>query len=160
MTPFQGKRITLRHTMNIAAAPAAVFPLLCPVREYDWIEDWSCEMICSQSGVAELDCAFKTGFPDEGEAYWVMSRNNPPAEAEYIRFVPGLMIVRLHLTLRPAGHDGCFIDVAHTFTGLSDKGNAAITEKIPAKHAQDISRLEQRLDHYVRTGSMLKTRGS
>ncbi|MDR7865706.1 MAG: SRPBCC family protein [Sporomusaceae bacterium] len=160
MTAFRGKRITLRHTMHIAAAPAAVFPLLCPEREKDWIDDWSYEMIYSQSGLAELDCTFKTAFPDEGEAYWVMIRHNPPAEGDYIRFVPGLMIVKLAFVLRPEGDSGCVIEVAHTFTGLSDRGNAAITERIPAEHAQDIARLEQLLDHYARTGRMLKTRQS
>jgi hypothetical protein len=160
MASYRGKRITLRHTMHIAAAPAAVFPLLCPEREKEWIDHWSCEIIYSQSGVAELDCTFRTDFPDDGEAFWVMTRHNPPAEGEYIRFMPGLMIVKLSFVLRPEGDDGCVIEVAHTFTGLSDRGNEAIAEKIPAEYAQDMMRLEQALDHYVRTGYMLKTRQS
>ena len=160
MTAFRGKRITLRHTMRIAAAPATVFPLLCPEREKDWIDDWSYEMIYSQSGLAELDCTFKTAFPDEGEAYWVMIRHNPPVEAEYIRFLPGLMIVKLNLALRPEGDAGCVIDFVHTVTSLSDRGNAAIASIFSAEHDRKISRLERALDHYVRTGRMLKTRES
>lgn len=41
------------HTIVLEAAPEGVFPLLCPVREYDWIEPWRCRMIYSQSGFAE-----------------------------------------------------------------------------------------------------------
>lgn len=160
MTAFRGKRITLRHTMHIAAAPAAVFPLLCPVREKDWIENWSCEMIYSQSGLAELDCAFKTNFPDEGEAYWVMNRRVPPAEAEYIKFLPGLMILKLSFVLRPEGEAGCVIEAAYAFTGLSDRGNETLAAHIPAEHEQKMTRLERLLDHYVRTGRMIKTRDS
>ena len=30
-------RVTRSYTQRLIAAPAAVFPLLCPVREADWI---------------------------------------------------------------------------------------------------------------------------
>ena len=33
-------RITRAYDQHLAAEPARVFPLLCPVRELDWIEGW------------------------------------------------------------------------------------------------------------------------
>ena len=33
------------HVMKIDASPDLIFPLLCPVREAEWIDGWSCEMI-------------------------------------------------------------------------------------------------------------------
>jgi hypothetical protein len=56
-------RIVRSFRMQLAAAPDKVFPLLCPTREYDWIEAWKCRMIHSDSGYAEPDCIFKTDFP-------------------------------------------------------------------------------------------------
>jgi hypothetical protein len=65
--------------MRLDAPPDRIFPLLCPVREYDWIPTWSCDMIYSESGVAENDCVFATAFPEEGpRESWVVVRYEPP----------------------------------------------------------------------------------
>ena len=48
MTPRNGqhmnitkpKRVTRTYTQQLVAEPSAVFPLLCPVREADWIDGW------------------------------------------------------------------------------------------------------------------------
>ncbi len=54
------------HTILLEAAPETVFPLLCPVREYDWIESWHCRMVYSKSGFAEQDCIFQTNSANDG----------------------------------------------------------------------------------------------
>ena len=61
-----GNRIDRQFQTRLTAPPERVFPLLCPIKEYDWIPQWRCEMIYSKSGVAELGCVFKTDF---GDAY-------------------------------------------------------------------------------------------
>jgi hypothetical protein len=43
------KRTLKKHTIVLEANPNAVFPLLCPVREYEWIESWKCDLIYSDS---------------------------------------------------------------------------------------------------------------
>lgn len=155
MSEFRGKRIALRQTMNIAANPGAVFPLLCPERERDWIDGWSYEMIYSESGFAELGCVFKTNLPDEGEAYWIMTKHIPPKEAEYIRFIPGLMIINLSFTLREQDN-ATVIEMAHNSTGLSEQGNEVIAKKKPADYKQRFQYIESALNHFVLTGSLLK----
>ena len=49
---------SLRFVHRVPAPPAEVFPLLCPVREHDWVEGWQAEVLHSESGVAELGCVF------------------------------------------------------------------------------------------------------
>jgi hypothetical protein len=39
---FRGKRLILEYAGLVSAAPEAVFPLLCPVREYEWLDGWNC----------------------------------------------------------------------------------------------------------------------
>jgi hypothetical protein len=53
-------RVTRTYTQNLVGAPIAVFPLLCPVREADWIDGWSPPLVVTNSGVAEPDCVFTT----------------------------------------------------------------------------------------------------
>ena len=66
MTAFKSERVIKSFTMTLDALPAMVFPLLCPVREYEWIEPWSCDMVFSASGVAENNAVFRTDFPTQG----------------------------------------------------------------------------------------------
>jgi len=53
-------RVTRTFTQHLVAEPSRVFPLLCPVREADWLEGWDPLLIVSESGIAEPDCVFVT----------------------------------------------------------------------------------------------------
>jgi hypothetical protein len=53
MSVFKADRIFRTNTIQVEAPPEKVFPLLCPVREYDWVEPWKCEMIYTDSGFVE-----------------------------------------------------------------------------------------------------------
>lgn len=70
------RRTVVSHVMQLAAAPGEVFPLLCPVREYEWIEGWDCEMIYAATGKAEAGAVFRTAFPAGSPPdTWVISRD-------------------------------------------------------------------------------------
>ena len=142
------------HIMKIDASPETIFPLLCPVRESEWIAGWSCEMLHSESGRAELGCVFKTDREPENEAYWIMTRCSPPSEAEYIRFVTGKMFVVLNFKLSEAA-DGTAVAVAYSFTGVTEEGNLFIETKAPQYIDLAIKHLEASLNHFVRTGEKL-----
>ncbi len=56
-------RATHTYRQKLCAAPARVFPLLCPVRETEWADGWLPDLVISSSGIAERDCIFIT--PDK-----------------------------------------------------------------------------------------------
>jgi hypothetical protein len=66
MNEFIPQGIIKETELIIAADPQKVFPLLCPVREYEWIEPWQCRVRYSESGVAENNCIFETDFFHNG----------------------------------------------------------------------------------------------
>lgn len=155
MFEFRGKRISKRYTMQIAAKPAVVFPLLCPEREKEWLDGWAYEMIYSQSGFAEQGCAFKTKLLPEGEAYWLMTRHIPPHEAEYVRFVTGKMFVALSFKL--AERDGgTAMDMEYTYTAVTEKGNEFVAGQADAGFEMIRKRMENSLGYFINTGKMLK----
>ncbi len=53
MSHLTAKRVEHRCVQRNPAPPEQVFPLLCPVREADWVPDWRYRMIYSRTGVAE-----------------------------------------------------------------------------------------------------------
>ncbi len=40
MTTFKAKRVSHEYTQTNDAPPDEVFPLLCPVRESEWVPGW------------------------------------------------------------------------------------------------------------------------
>lgn len=103
------KRFLATRVMRLPAGPAAVFPLLCPVREYEWIPHWDCELLHCPSGAAERDCVFATSYPDFGAETWICTRHEPPRCVEYVRFSEAGLLTRLTLTLAPCPEDETFL---------------------------------------------------
>jgi hypothetical protein len=143
-----------KHRMRIEAKPEDIFPLLCPVREAEWIDGWSYELIHSESGMAELGCVFKTNRAPENEAYWIMTRCDPKREAEYIRFVTGKMFVALSFILEETDY-GTAVDVTYAFTGVTPEGNKFVENTVPTYIDLAIKHLEASLNYFVKTGDKL-----
>ena len=99
-------RATRTYTQQLVAEPGIVFPLLCPVREADWIEGWNPPLVVSLSGVAEEDCVFTT--PAEPiDAVWYITRHEPAAGfVEMLKITPNVTACRLTIQLRPVATAG------------------------------------------------------
>ena len=141
-------RTAVDITFTLDAPPERVFPLLCPVREYDWIPDWRCTMVHSTSGVAELGCVFLRG---EGET-WITTRYEPPERIDYTIFVPGQAVGTLEFTLTPV-RAGTRVDLRGTTTPTHPRGTVHVGGTEAERRALWELRREQ-LDHYLRTGTM------
>ena len=156
MNDFTAQRVVKSYTMNLCAPPADVFPLLCPVREYEWVEPWSCEMIHTASGVAENNAVFTTDFSTQGgEEIWVVSRYETDRAIEFIRITPGFKVNRLDVTLTSGG-DTTMMTWTHTYTGLSEAGNRWIMEMNDDVFRSEKAAIEKMLNHFLQTGTMLK----
>ena len=140
------------HEHVVAAPPDALFPLLCPVLEYEWIPTWDCRLVHTASGVAEHGCVFTTDF-GTGEETWVCTTYRPSTAIEYTRFAEGGWITMLSLTLAPAP-EGTTLTVRQTYTALTPEGEravAALEETAERSVWTDLSRLAS---VYLTTGSM------
>lgn len=154
MKPVLSVKKSWLDVMHLDAEPERVFPLLCPVLEYDWIEDWSCELLHSVSGVAEEGCIFRTQFKVEGKMTWVVSRYEAPWRIEFAGFVPGSHIMRLKLKLRPEGA-GTSLSWTREFTATDAAGEKWVAAYTEGEHNTMMTRLERMLKYYLNTGTML-----
>ena len=96
------KRVDRTYEQRLAAPPERVFPLLCPVREKDWVPGWDPVVVYSLSGVAEDDCVFLTpGRDTSPDAVWVVTRYEPAQfRIEFVRVVPGVTASRIRIALQ------------------------------------------------------------
>lgn len=148
-------RATRRYTQRLVAAPEAVFPLLCPVREADWIEGWEPLLVVSASGYAEPDCVFTTpGTPTN--AIWYITRHEPMAGfVEMLKITPGVTACRLTIQLR-AAQVGSEADITYSHTSLGPQGDAFVSGFTDEFYREFMRDWEARINHYLRHGTALQ----
>ncbi len=153
---LDAKRLSMKYEMTIPAPREQVFPMLCPVREYDWLPYWNCRMIYSLSGVAEQDCVFMTDFPDRGEMIWTVTRYSSPDHIQYTICKPDSHILSLNIVLEEINSQECRLTWRHVFTGFTKAGNQYLVGYTDEHHRLHLSRIEKCLVYYVKTGNILK----
>lgn len=148
-------RTAKSYTMLLDAPLDEVFPLLCPVREYEWIQPWRCELVYTQSGRAELDCVFKTNFEDDGpEDVWVVSRYEPPTLIEFVR-VNALRTIRYSINLHPLDGGRTSATWSQVITALNAEGDEIVARYSDEAHQGEMKTLSRMLNHFLKTGAML-----
>jgi len=121
--------------LHAASPPEVVFPLLCPVREREWVEGWQADVLHSISGVAELGCVFVARG-----ATWVVTRYEPARRIEFALF-DGATVETLSIALAPA-RGGTDMTWTRHYTALSPAGAAWIEEQVPGKVTERLASLE------------------
>lgn len=142
-------RAVRTYTQRLLGTPQTVFPLLCPVREADWIQGWDPVRVVSTSGVAESDCVFTTTATPT-DAIWYITRHEASnGFLEMLKITPGVTACRITIQLGAAA-DGCEAVVTYAHTSLGPEGDrfvAAFTEAFYVTFMQD---WEARLNHYLK----------
>jgi hypothetical protein len=147
-------RATHSYRQRLCAPAARVFPLLCPVRETEWAEDWLPELVISSSGVAERDCVFVT--PDKsGKAIWYVTRHEPENWfVEMLKIVPGLTACRLEIQLTASG-DECFADVTYSHTSMGPAGDEFVARFTADQYQKFMLAWERELNRFLKNGCRL-----
>jgi hypothetical protein len=159
MTRFAPKtdraRVRFVHSQRVSAAPQEVFPLLCPVRELDWVPGWDCRLVYSASGLAEDGCVFQTDRPaDGGLDTWVVSRYEPPLRISFVRS-NALRVMHYDIRLVAAAEGGTTLEWEQVITALGDDGDRHVAALEEQDFVTMIAALERMLEHYLHTGEAL-----
>ncbi|MBZ5515621.1 MAG: hypothetical protein LAN62_12430 [Acidobacteriia bacterium] len=155
MAPFAALRRSHKYTQTNDAPPEAVFPLLCPVREAEWVPGWEYRMIYSQSGVAEDGCIFATPNDAGPESIWLVTDCDPGAFRIAFAWVqPGLVATQLRIALEPAPGGKTLAHIRYLYTGLSPAGNALVERYTPEWFTHKMQSWEAAINHFLRTGKI------
>jgi hypothetical protein len=165
MSEFQGKRVTREYAQNNVAPPEKVFPLLCPVREADWVPGWQYRLIYSESGVAECGCVFITPNEDGTETTWIVTDYEPLLfRIEFAWVNPGLVAAQIKICLTRStgaptlpGHTSALIQ--YTYTGLSTEGNREVERYDQDWFGHKMQTWEAAINHYLQTGKRIDAAG-
>jgi hypothetical protein len=155
MIEFKPKKMTRRFTQRFIGTPERVFPLLCPTREYEWIEPWECELLRSDSGFAEANCVFRTGVLTNGvEDVWVISRYEPSKRIDFVRF-DGRRVMSYSIVLEAAADGTTTAHNTQVVTALNEEGNRMLGAEADDAFAFEMRVGEMLLNHFLTTGKKL-----
>jgi hypothetical protein len=156
--PFRGDRVIQTRTLHITAPVERVFPLICPIREAEWAEGWSAKVLFAESGVAEENGVYTTQHAGEEDALWLVSHLDPATHwIEFVYLMPRRQIVKLGIWLHPRPDGTTDLEVQYVRTGITPEGNAQLQAPAAAERFRAMmDDWEQSLNHYLRTGRMLK----
>ena len=142
---------------SLSASPSRVFPLLCPVREHDWIPTWRAQIVHSHSGLAELDCVFTTQSPSDGNRTWICTRYEPSCAIEYIAHSTLGYVMHLTIALEAQGEAGTNVSWSRRFIAVNDEGKAWIDAISAQGMTEATGALANLLDYYLVNGTMLRS---
>ena len=151
------KRVVCEYEQYLDAKCDEVFPLLCPVREYEWIPQWACDMIYSDSGVAELGCVFTTDYDEHfGRETWLIFCYKPREKISFVR-TGKHRTTRYEIFLEPHGN-GTTIRWQQEITALDHLGDTLVAEFNQERFNDIMAPLNKMLAHYLETGQPLELR--
>jgi hypothetical protein len=156
MAILKRKRLTYRQTIN--APPDAVFPLICPVREAEWLEGWRYTMLFSVSGVAEQGAVFSTPGDGEDDTVWIVTRHDAARGVEeFTRFTPGSRVCVLETVVTPAGPGRSFVDVTYIYTAITASGQTFLDQFTEERFRAAVMFWERSMNYWLATGTRLET---
>ena len=149
-------RATRTFTQKLVGSPDRVFPLLCPVREADWLEGWDPLVVFTNSGVAEPECVFMTKAAPH-PALWFVTRHEPDhGFVEMLKVSPEITACRLSIQLA-ATSEGCEATIRYSHTSLGPQGDVFVANFTDEFYEGFMREWETRMNHYLRTGQALVT---
>jgi len=143
-------RVTRTYTQKLVAGPAEVFPLLCPVREADWIDGWDPLVVITESGVAEPDCVFVTPAVPH-DAIWYITRHEPESGSiQMLKITPGVTACRLDIKAG-AARGGAEATISYTHTSLGPEGDEFVKAFTAQYYLLFMQEWEARINRYLAT---------
>lgn len=153
MGKFQSIQVTRKFALNLNSLPGEVLPLLCPVREKEWIPGWDFEWIFSRTGLIEECCLFKNQEYGENTFWFVVEYDPSSFRIVFIQFVPDLLTARftVHLIGQQGGKTKA--QVEYVFISQSEKGKEYIEKELTQeKLGKEMEAMELLLNAFLGEG--------
>jgi hypothetical protein len=161
------RQLIIKQDLLIFGQITNVFPLLCPVIEYKWINGWKCKLIHFPNGKVEKDCVFCEIMTAPflmgniaGKTKWTVILFDPINNKIHFRLDNKLSTSYLKIELNHNEIDKteCFMEF--NYKPITKKGDRFINQGGETKIRFFISALGAMLKTYCESGEMLSSKGS
>ena len=154
---FKGTQKTYSYIQINHGGRAEVFPLLCPVREMDWLDGWEYKMVHSKSGLVEKNCVFTTPHHGDQETVWHVTQYDPGNfKVEFLRVTPNENVVRINIRLEEISEKQTKAIIDYQYTALNETQNEFIRKDLEQSFKDSMLWWEKSINHYLKTGKKLQ----
>lgn len=152
---YNSKKLIQRYQQSLVGSKKEIFPLLCPVREKEWLHGWDYNMIYSDSGYAEKGCVFETnnGF---GGYQWVITKHDAVnTEIQFVKTQEGIVVI-IDIDLEEKSEELTYCNIQYTFIPLrEDIFKSMHKENSDERFNAHMKKWEDSLNYYLKHGEML-----
>lgn len=153
---FQARRITKTYRQTINSTPEEVFPLLCPVREAEWLDGWQYDMIYSESGLVEEGAIFRTSHEGEEDTIWIVTKHDSiTREIEFARFTNNSRICFLKIDVKPKDGGSSYVGISYAYTSVTPEGNDFLNRFTDDEFLEAVIFWEKSMNYFLETGERL-----
>jgi len=149
---------------GISAPVDVVFPLCCPVEEYEWIDGWKCEMIHCPHDRVEQGCVFNEILSApfllgtaKDKTTWTAVLHDPENHRLHFALDNAVSSSIYKIELTDDGKGGTGVRLDFTYRPTCEKGNRIARNNGEGKIRLMLSMISAMLKHYCENGEMLKT---
>jgi len=152
MTIEKPHRVDHAYRQHLNARPDEIFPLLCPVRETQWVRGWDPHLVISASGFAEPSCIFTTDG-DFGESTWFISAlDRERYHIEFVKFTPGHLVTFVTITVFADGEQTSIAECRYQHTAIGEEGRKFVSDYTFDRYVQFMKNWEDELNHFLDSG--------
>jgi hypothetical protein len=142
-------RVARSYVQKIQARPEKVFPLLCPVRETEWVKGWDPMVVYSRSGLAEPECVFLTG-EGEPDSVWVITRHDwEKYDLEIIKVTPWITVAKINISLTQKAEEETDAEITYSYTALSEEGKEFVNNYSESYFTEFMQYWEAAINDYL-----------
>ena len=132
------------------------FPLLCPVREEEWVPEWNPLTVLTNSGFAEKERVF---FMNEsgGEAIWVVTNYQPEkCRIQFHKLIPGYMstLIDIHLS-DDNSPEKTVAEIRYSYTAFSENAKNDLEKMDEVYYKNFMTVWEKSLNYYLKHKTLI-----
>ena len=156
---FESERISRTSIITLNAPLDKVFPLFGPIKEKEWADGWSPEIVYSKTNLLEEHMVFKTKSHGHGETHytWIVTKYAP--EQSFIEYTVFTSERLWCITIKCSENTNIQTtdaEITYTYTGLTEKGNAINEKALQSMYSKDLKDWEETINYYLKTGKKQK----
>ena len=161
------KNLTIEKEVTIKAPVNEVFPLVCPVREYDWIPGWKCNLLYCPNGRNEKDVVFREKMTSPfllnkngGKTTWITLLYDKSTCRVHFRWINHISTSLYKMEMSPIDSSQTRCTLSLDLEVTNERGSKILTPDSEYKIGFLIEGLAAMLKHYCETGEKLNSKGS
>jgi len=148
-------KIMRSYKQELLGSLEKIFPLLCPVREKEWLPGWEYNMIFSESGYAEKGCVFETNN-EYGTYHWVMTLHNiDKGEIQFVKTSEKEDVI-IDISIEEQHENLSYCNIQYTFIPMSSAAYHSMTEENSDEDFRShMRKWEETLNYYLIHNEMI-----